>query len=255
MVRPTMAQMDNAQEELLTGGNMEPVVRIGDTVRRTTGPWTDAVHALLRRYEAEGIAETPRALGVDEHARETLTFIPGSMMSALPPEKLWTRSLLHASGQLLRRLHDASEPLIHAESTWRQPRHEPAEVICHNDFAPYNLIVRANQLVGVIDFDMASPGSRLWDLAYTAYRLVPYAEDAPGYDPGRDGTRADRLSDLIAAYGANYTHDEVRKAAAQRLEALAEFTDERAAATGRADLTEHAAMYRRDANRLRAFAR
>ena len=27
---------------------MTPVVRVGDTVRRTAGPWTPAVHGLLR---------------------------------------------------------------------------------------------------------------------------------------------------------------------------------------------------------------
>ena len=37
----------------------------------------------------------------------------------------------------------------------------------------------------------------------------------------------------------------------RRLDALAEFTENQAAATGRSDLAEHAAMYRRDARRLR----
>ena len=135
--------------------------------------------------------------------------------------------------------------------TWRQPAREPAEVICHNDFAPYNLIVDGDRLVGVIDFDMASPGSRLWDIAYLAYRLAPYAEDAEGFDADRHGTRAERLADLISAYGMGYTPDDVRQTAARRLDALAEFTKDRADETGRSDLAGHAAMYRRDARRLR----
>jgi aminoglycoside phosphotransferase (APT) family kinase protein len=243
--------MASARGELLAGGNMEPVVRVDDTVRRVAGPWTPAVHGLLRRYEGAGIGEAPRALGIDGHGREVLTFIPGEVMATLPPESLWSRELLRAAGTLLRQLHDVGEPLASAELTWRQPRREPAEVVCHNDFAPYNLIVDDGRLVGVIDFDMASPGSRLWDLAYLAYRLVPYAEDAEGFDADRDGKRTERLADLLAVYGIDRPHDDVRQVAALRLDALAEFTEDQAAATGRSDLAEHAAMYRRDADRLR----
>ncbi|MBK7822896.1 MAG: phosphotransferase [Tessaracoccus sp.] len=236
-------------EEALAGGNMEPVVRIGDTVRRVTGPWTAGVHELLRRYEGAGIVEAPRPLGIDEHGREILTYLSGEVMTTTP-EQLWSLPLLRAAGRLLRRLHDASTPLVGAEFAWRQPTREPVEVICHNDFAPYNLIIDGDRLIGVIDFDMASPGSRLWDIAYLAYRLVPYAEDAHGFDPGRDGSRADRLRELLAAYGVGYPDDEVRRIVAQRLDALAEFTEDRAATTGRADLAAHAEMYRRDARRL-----
>ena len=67
-------------------------------------------------------------------------------------------------------------------------------MICHNDFATYNLIARDGRLVGAIDFDFASPGPRLWDLAYLAYRIVPFAEDAVGAD-GLDTDR--RLAALI----------------------------------------------------------
>ncbi|MFD0557023.1 phosphotransferase family enzyme [Stackebrandtia endophytica] len=239
-------------EEVLTGGNMEPVVKVGDTVRRVTGPWTPAVHDLLRRFESMGITETPRAQGIDEQGREVLSFIPGRVMADLPPPSLWRHSLLRSAGGLLRRLHDASAPLVSMEATWRQEVNPPVEVICHNDFAPYNLIVGDDELVGVIDFDMASPGSRLRDLSYLAYRLVPYAEDAPGYDPERHGTRDRRLAVLIEAYGGDYSPDAVRQAAALRLEDLAVFTDDRAETTSRSDFIAHAAMYRRDAERLRS---
>jgi hypothetical protein len=41
--------MTDEPEVPLTGGDMTAVVRVGDTVRRTAGPWTPAVHALLRQ--------------------------------------------------------------------------------------------------------------------------------------------------------------------------------------------------------------
>ena len=66
---------------------------------------------------------------------------------------------------------------------WQWPAHEPVQVICHNDFAPYNLMFENGKLTGVIDLDLASPGPRVWDMAYTAYRFVPLTDpsnpDAP----------------------------------------------------------------------------
>ncbi|TMD54628.1 MAG: aminoglycoside phosphotransferase family protein, partial [Chloroflexi bacterium] len=38
-------------EEPFFGGNMSDATRVGDTVRRRAGPWTPAVHALLRFLE------------------------------------------------------------------------------------------------------------------------------------------------------------------------------------------------------------
>ncbi|MBD9699566.1 phosphotransferase [Flavimobilis sp. GY10621] len=243
---------DDSPGTELTGGNMAPVVKVGDTVRRTTGPWTPAVHALLRSYAAAGIAEAPRVLGIDGAGREVLTYLDGTMLTDLPAAQAWSRPLLVAAGSLLRRLHDASVPLVDLDLAWRAPSHPPVEVICHNDVAPYNLVVRAHRLAGIIDVDMASPGSRVWDLAYLAYRLVPWVEDADGYEPSRDGERGARLAELVASYGLDAAPDEVRRVAAARLDELAEFTDQRAAETGRTDFLAHAAMYRRDAARLRA---
>ncbi|WOF23769.1 phosphotransferase [Microbacterium betulae] len=236
----------------LVGGNMDPVVRIGDTVRRTKGPWTESVHSLLGTYAEAGLTETPRALGIDARGREILTFLPGEPLSESAPEVLWAPSTLTAAAGLLRRLHDASAPLVGEPGIWRMEDHPPTEVICHNDFAPYNLIASDGRLVGVIDFDMASPGSRLWDLAYLAYRIVPLAEDARGFDDVRFGARDDRLRTLVDSYGLDASPDAVVDAAGRRLDALAAFTERRAEVTGRSDFVEHAAMYRRDAERLRS---
>ncbi|MET0813063.1 MAG: phosphotransferase [Microbacterium sp.] len=238
------------EEVELTGGNMQPVVRVGDTVRRVAGEWTPAVHALLERLAAAGVAETPRALGFDAQGREVLSFIDGVVLedSSVP----WSHEVLTAAGRLLRRIHDASAPLADDETlVWRSPRREPAEVVCHNDFATYNLIARDDALVGVIDFDFASPGSRLWDLAYLAYRIVPFVEDAR--HPG-DLDRTGRLEALVAAYGVPFTRAEVLRTAADRLDDLRAFTLDRAAETGREDFVQHAAMYGRDAASLRAAA-
>ena len=53
----------------LHGGNVSTVSRLGDTVRRNSGPWTPAVHALLRHLEKVGFTGSPHALGMDDTKR------------------------------------------------------------------------------------------------------------------------------------------------------------------------------------------
>jgi len=47
------------------------------------------------------------------------------------------------------------------------------EVICHGDFAPYNVVYQSQEIMGIIDFDCAYPGPRAWDVAYPLYRWAP----------------------------------------------------------------------------------
>ena len=68
-------------EETLHGGNTNVVVRVGDTVRRQTGHWTPAVHALLAHLQSVGFADAPTVLGIDDQGREILPFVIGEVVS------------------------------------------------------------------------------------------------------------------------------------------------------------------------------
>jgi aminoglycoside phosphotransferase len=238
-------------EHELMGGNTTRVIRIGDTVRRAAGPWTPTVQAYLRHLRSVGMTGVPEPFGVDDRGREIVSFIEGDVANE-SQAWLWSDEVLTSAAMLLRRLHDASAEYLPDRATWRLPTHEPAEVVCHNDFAPYNLVFDGGRVVGVIDFDTASPGPRIWDLAYLGYRLAPYIDEATW--TGTDRDRARRLATLIDAYGADWTTAEVLEVMADRLDELAELTDGRAAETGRDDLARHAVMYRADASRLRGLA-
>ena len=79
--------MSEKEVSLAHGGVTPEVVRVGDTVRRTAGPHTPAVHALLRHLEAKGFRGAPRALGFDDRGREILSYVdgtPGSEVGWLP---------------------------------------------------------------------------------------------------------------------------------------------------------------------------
>src|SRR5947209_1698747 len=135
------------EEVPLTGGNITPVVRVGATVRRATGPWAPAVHTLLRHLEAVGFTGAPRVLGVDALGREVLTYLAGEAgyydkVRTVPPN-LWSDEVLVDAAHLLRRFHDATTSLPPVpEAAWQLSYPDAAqhEVICHNDFAPYNCI-------------------------------------------------------------------------------------------------------------------
>ena len=158
--------------EPLSGGNMGSVVRVGDTVIRESGQWTPAVHRLLSHLNAAGVCGIPKPLGITEDRREVLSFVEGMVPTYPMPGWAWAETALESSARLLRQVHDATAGLD-LDGPWRSPARQPVEVICHNDFALYNLVFDGEGVVGVIDWDFASPGPRLWDIAYLAYRNVP----------------------------------------------------------------------------------
>lgn len=172
-------------EELLAGGNVNKVTKVGNTVRRDAKP-NSYVHALLKHLEQVGYPNSPKYLGRDEQGREVLSYIEGVVSGNEYPEierYMWSDETLTELAKLLRSYHDATldftafSPSSNAYSDSAQH-----EVVCHNDFALYNVVFKERLPVGIIDFDMAGPGPRLWDIVYTLYTAVPLA----GFSPGKD---------------------------------------------------------------------
>ena len=95
----------------------------------------------------------------------------------------------------------------------------------------------------------ASPGPRIWDLCYLAYQLAPLIESGGAGAPEGPEVLA-RLDELTAAYGFPFSRRDVLETLGARLRELADYSDGRAAATGRPELDNHAAMYRRDSLRM-----
>jgi hypothetical protein len=246
------------REEILSGGNMTAVVRVGNTVRRAAGPWTPTIHAFLRHLRANGFDLVPEPLGMDDEGREILSLLPGAPATYPLPAFAWTDETLIAVARTLRAYHDASVGFDGAP--WQWPSHEPREVICHNDFGPYNLMFEDGRLTGVIDLDLASPGPRVLDLAYAAYRLVPLTDpanpDAP-FPGAREQHR--RLNAFCTAYGGIAAPEDVPHAAAAKLRELVAFIEREAAAGDPAQQAVlergDVAIYARDIAYLDEFAR
>jgi hypothetical protein len=157
----------------------------------------------MRHLRASGFEAVPEPLGMDEQGREIISLLPGAPATYPLPDFAWSEATLAAAARFLRAYHDASVGFeAPVGGRWQWPAHEPQQVICHNDFAPYNLMFEDGRLTGLIDLDLASPGPRVLDMGYTAYRFVPLTDpanpDAPF--PGED-EQARRLAAFCAAYG------------------------------------------------------
>ncbi len=240
----------------LDGGNMNVVLREGDTVVRNAGPWTPTVHRYLRYLQVAGIDWVPRPIetspGADgEPVRERLSYVHGDVPVYPLPDWVWAEQVLVDGAQHLRRLHDASIGFGSDGAVWQAQTKIPAEVVCHNDFAPHNLAFRDGRIVGAIDFDFCSPGPRLWDIAYFATRTAPLTATSPQNAPGTDDAPR-RVRIILDAYGDGCvtTWDDVVRVAIIRLHDLAVLSRDKAEELRKPHLLDEANAYDRDARYL-----
>jgi len=192
----------------------EGVVRVGNTVRRPRGAWSDAVASYLHHLERVGFEGSPRHHGVDAQGRDVLDFVDG-VVPGQPVTEEWaaTDEVLAGVARLLRRLHDASAAFVPPPgAVWfgadvrvdlpaDVPPEPPADVVSHFDVTPQNVVFRDGEPVALIDFDLTRPGSRLRDVVNTAMWWVQLF--APGdRDPAFAGADVPaRLALFVDAYG------------------------------------------------------
>jgi hypothetical protein len=199
-------------EVLLNGGltNAGRVSRVGNTVRRPQRPTSAATWALFEHLERVGFDGAPRFLGIDDSGREMLSFIPGE--AAIEPCEDWalTDEALVSVAELLRRYHDAAASFDASRHAW--PDFVPAGfregLVSHNDPNLDNVIFFDGVAVGLIDFDLASPGSAVWDVACAARLWAPLRDERDVPEELR-GRSLERLRIFIDAYGLA-TRDRMR---------------------------------------------
>ncbi len=181
-------------EQTLAGGNSSgAVVRIGDTVRKLWTAATPSVISYVEAIRAAGV-DAPAPMGCDEMGRQIQEFIPGRL--AMDSDRL-SLPQLHRVGSLVRAIHDASRNFVpHADAVWDTAISAPGdELVCHNDLAPWNLIMGDRWVF--IDWDAAAPSTRLWDLAYAAQAFTLS-------DTSRQPEEAAReLAAFVDGYGAD----------------------------------------------------
>jgi hypothetical protein len=190
LTRGREATVTRHDEEWLAG-NVGGAVRVGDTVRRPTGPWTPAVHALLTHL-ATRVPHIPRVLGFDESGREVLNYLPGQVVDV--DTELLTPGQIISIVDWTRMFHAAVADFAHP-GPWRYFPLPYPTLIGHNDIAPYNACFDGDDLVGIFDWDMSGPTTPLFELAFIAWNCVPLWRDI-GPEPA-----AERLALIAWAYG------------------------------------------------------
>jgi hypothetical protein len=195
---------DEAAEVPLVGGiaNRGQVVRIGETVRRPQRATSAATHALLRHLADVGFAGAPRFLGIDEHGREVLSYVSGTAIT--PPYPPWalTDEALASVARLLRGYHDAVSTFDPTPHAWPSSPPPPfaGELVSHNDPNLDNIVFQEGRAVALIDFDLASPGCRVWDVACAARLWAPLRPERY-IDDGRCGRGIERFRLFVDSYG------------------------------------------------------
>jgi len=170
----------------LAGGDMNVVVRVGDTVRRPPEP--SHVIELLQWYERVGFDGAPRFLGHDAQGREILSFVEGRPAFAPVPS---SDEVVAAIGALLRRAHDAQEGFA-----------PPELVIGHGDLFWTNVIFRDGLPAALIDWELARPMTRALEVAMAATYWAGIRIDEQLVEWGiPTARRGERLRILCDAYG------------------------------------------------------
>ncbi|KRF06784.1 aminoglycoside phosphotransferase [Paenibacillus sp. Soil766] len=224
-------------EEMLTGGNVSNVYRSADTVRRDLKPDSTKIHKLLNHLENKGFSYAPKFLGIDGKGREILSFIEGKAGNYPLKEYMWSNDVLKEIAKMLRLYHDAVSDFPISDE-WKPMDNTPnnIEIICHNDFAIYNIIFNNEKPVGIIDFDVAAPGPRLWDIAYTLYTCVPLSRryhnetgEAVYYNPLHDAEHIkQRVQLFFESYGIDGMEEDYLETVLLRLEGLCKYIKRKA---------------------------
>ena len=108
----------------------------------------------------------------------------------------------YSVAKLLRRYHEAVAGFDATAHRWPRLPPEPysGTLVCHNDPNLDNVVFRAGKAVALIDFDLASPGTALWDVAAAVRLWSPLRSDEYITD-ARRGQALARLRTFVRAYG------------------------------------------------------
>jgi len=165
----------------LSGGTSS-VYKKGNKIYRKQRENSKTVQKLLVHLKNKGFNKAPEFLGT-EGEYEVLSFVKGECFE--PEEYPFTNDVEHRleiirkAARLLREFHDSTTDfeIEEADKWWLTYKGElPKEVICHNDFATYNVTFVNGLPYGIIDFDTCTTAPRIWDIAYGVYRFVPLGE-------------------------------------------------------------------------------
>jgi len=201
----------SSEEHVLAGDGVTHVVRVGNTVRRPVRPFTATVQAYLGHLWTQGIDFVPEPLGYDDRGRETLGYVSGDVPVEPLPQWATSDTVLVELARLIRRLHDAAASWeAPPDAVWGctpgkappdlPPLFHAPELVAHQDYCPGNVVFRDALPVGLIDFDLARPTTRVADCVNALYWWVPLLHPLDRAPSLREADVAHRVRLFADAY-------------------------------------------------------
>ncbi len=131
------------KKEELTGGRIGKIYKEANYVIRPSNEWTQHVHSFLSFMIEKGADFVPKPISISGE-KEVISYMEGEVFNYPLPEKLLTDDMIVSVANLLLKYHKCSEKYV-CELTnheqWMLPANYPVEVICHGDYAPYNITI------------------------------------------------------------------------------------------------------------------
>jgi len=215
-------------------GAVNQIQRVGHTVHRTGGPWSDTLHRLLEHLKHRGFHEAPESYGFTDDGKEIVRYIQGETA-----QRPWPAVLIDDKGlldiiDLVKRYHAAVADFDPGpDAQWRhgqQPLRE-GEIVRHGDLGPWNFVFREDELMGLIDWDLATPGTVEEDIAQLAYLAVPLSLGLDYQNAGIESESALRHRLDVFCVAFNVTPEKLHNQIIQRIRNEHE-KDERLALAG-----------------------
>lgn len=159
--------------------NRGRLVRLGDFVLRPADEDLSTEQLII----AVGKVFTgiPKAFGRDPQGRLKLEWIEGESAEAFDEDEEMSKIRLLSVGALLRDLHDSTANIASDPGIISRTSLDPSgirDVVCHGDAGPGNIVFRDGTAFALIDWEMAAPGRRSWDLATALRYWAPFRNPA-----------------------------------------------------------------------------
>ena len=137
-----------------------------------------------------------------------LSFVPGDVpRNPLPPQTAGDEVLV-ALARLIRTLHEASAGWVPPpDAVWGGTPANPirvaarTELVSHCDYYPGNVVFRDGLPVALIDFDLAMPTTRLYDIANALWYWAPLRDPRDRAPAFADADIPHRVAVFADAYG------------------------------------------------------
>jgi aminoglycoside phosphotransferase len=185
----------------LTLSEEKKVCKENDTVSRPLEPWSGNIHLLLRHFYNNALP-VPKVIKTDT-THEYLEYINGEQIH---PRK-WNDEALAEAAKLVKKLHTAAKAFDYNRTMewkpWYLRELGRPELCSHGDIAPWNIITRGNNIVGLIDWEYAGPIDPIIELARACWLFPQLADDDLGalYDLPSPRERGKQVRLMLDIYG------------------------------------------------------